>query len=191
MIDSARTEKADVAYTDSREHLKVHLEQENTQRDGCNSETARAKKDTAAEENSAVSESEQKLCRTYKALLQSGVDEMYKSPAIPKAKIFQAVVSCVGHDGTIYIIPKSLGKKKIRLCLNVTALVYRTVADMCSSIHVLYQNTVLEDSCWGGLLLEVRGVHAQAHPALQHNGGGAPAAAWWKGPRCQKVAPVL
>ncbi|XP_063186755.1 RING finger protein 17 [Chroicocephalus ridibundus] len=103
-----RTEKADVACTDSREHLNMHLEQENTQRDGCNSETARAKKDTAAEENSAVSESEQKLCRTYKALLQSGVDEMYKSPAIPKAKIFQAVVSCVGHDGTIYIIPKSL-----------------------------------------------------------------------------------
>ncbi|KAM6384359.1 RING finger protein 17 [Alca torda] len=103
-----RTDKADVACTDSREHLNMHLEQENTQRDGCNSETACAKKDATAEENSTVSESKQKLCKTYKALLQSGMDEMYKSPAIPKAKIFQAVVSCVGHDGTIYIIPKSV-----------------------------------------------------------------------------------
>ncbi|XP_010145544.1 PREDICTED: RING finger protein 17-like [Eurypyga helias] len=35
------------------------------------------------------------------------MDEIYKSPVIPEAKIFQAVVSCVGPDGTIYIIPKS------------------------------------------------------------------------------------
>lgn len=33
------------------------------------------------------------------------------------------------------------------------ALVYENISDMCSSIHVLYQNTVLEYSCWGGLLL--------------------------------------
>uniref|UniRef100_A0A8C3J7A4 RING finger protein 17 n=1 Tax=Calidris pygmaea TaxID=425635 RepID=A0A8C3J7A4_9CHAR len=103
-----RTDKADVDCGDSKEHLKVHLEQENTRVDGCNSETPCAKKDAAAEENSTVSESEQKSCKTYKTLLHSGMDEIYKSPAIPKAKIFQAVVSCVGRDGTIYIIPKSL-----------------------------------------------------------------------------------
>ncbi|XP_014821196.1 PREDICTED: RING finger protein 17 [Calidris pugnax] len=103
-----RTDKADVDCGDSKEHLEVHLEQENTRLDGCNSETPCAKKDAAAEENSTVSESEQKSCKTYKALLHSGMDEIYKSPAIPKAKIFQAVVSCVGRDGTIYIIPKSL-----------------------------------------------------------------------------------
>ncbi|KAM6283465.1 RING finger protein 17 [Spheniscus humboldti] len=101
-----RTDKAGVACSVSKEHLKVHLEQENTQLDGCNSET-RAKTSAAPEENITVSESEQKSLKTYKALLHSGMDEIYKSPIIPEAKIFQAVVSCVGRDGTIYIIPKS------------------------------------------------------------------------------------
>ncbi|XP_052668924.1 RING finger protein 17 [Harpia harpyja] len=102
-----RTDKADVAYSVSKEHLKVHLEQEDTQLDGCNSRTARARNSTASEEDITVSESEQKLCKTYKSLLHSGMGEVYKTPVIPEAKIFQAVVSCVGHDGTIYIIPKS------------------------------------------------------------------------------------
>ncbi|XP_010283221.1 PREDICTED: RING finger protein 17 [Phaethon lepturus] len=102
-----RTDKADVACSVSKEHVKVHTEQENTQLDGCNSETACAKTSAALEENITVSEREQKSCKTYKALLHSGMDEIYKSPVIPEAKIFQAVVSCVGHDGTIYIIPKS------------------------------------------------------------------------------------
>ncbi|XP_069664324.1 RING finger protein 17 [Haliaeetus albicilla] len=102
-----RTDKADVPYSVSKEHLKVHIEQEDTQVDGCNSRTACARNSTAPEENITVSESEQKLCKTYKSLLHSGMGEVYKTPVIPEAKIFQAVVSCVGHDGTIYIIPKS------------------------------------------------------------------------------------
>lgn len=110
LIESARTDKADVPYSVSKEHLKVHLEQEDTQVDGCNSRTACARNSTAPEENITVSESEQKLCKTYKSLLYSGMGEVYKTPVIPEAKIFQAVVSCVGHDGTIYIIPKSFGK---------------------------------------------------------------------------------
>uniref|UniRef100_A0A8B9RZQ3 RING finger protein 17 n=1 Tax=Accipiter nisus TaxID=211598 RepID=A0A8B9RZQ3_9AVES len=102
-----RTDKADVVYSVSKEHLKVLLEQEDTQVDGCNSRTACARNSTASEENITVSESEQKLCKTYKSLPHSGMGEVYKTPVIPEARIFQAVVSCVGHDGTIYIIPKS------------------------------------------------------------------------------------
>ncbi|KFW12248.1 RING finger protein 17, partial [Fulmarus glacialis] len=106
-----RTDEAGVACSVSKEHLKVRLEQENTRLDGCNSETACAKTNAAPEETITISESEQKcktyICKTYKALLHSGVDETYKSPIIPEMKIFQAVVSCVGRDGTIYIIPKS------------------------------------------------------------------------------------
>ncbi|XP_074938838.1 RING finger protein 17 [Phalacrocorax aristotelis] len=102
-----RTDEAGVAYSASKEHLKVHLEQECSQLDDCNSEAVCRKNNTAPEENIPVSESEQKPCKTYKALLHSGTDEIYKSPIIPEAKIFQAVVSCVGRDGTIYIIPKS------------------------------------------------------------------------------------
>lgn len=120
MIESDRTDKADVACTVSEEHPRVHLEQENAQLDGRNSETARVKDSTAPEEYLTAAESEQKSRRTCMAPLHSGRDELYKSPIIPEAKIFQAVVSCVGHDGTIYIIPKSFGKitqRKIRFCL--------------------------------------------------------------------------
>ncbi|KAM7130860.1 RING finger protein 17 [Ciconia maguari] len=102
-----RTDRAGVACSVSKEDLKVPLEQENKRLDGCNSETAHGKKSAAPEEKITVSESEEESCKSHKALLHSGMDKIYKSPIIPQAKIFQAVVSCVGHDGTIYIIPKS------------------------------------------------------------------------------------
>ncbi|KFQ92862.1 RING finger protein 17, partial [Nipponia nippon] len=102
-----RTDKAGMACSASKEHLKVQLEQENTRLDGCNTETACGKNSAAPEENVTVSESEQKPCKTHETLLHSGMDEIYKCPIIPEAKIFQAVVSCIGRDGTIYIIPKS------------------------------------------------------------------------------------
>ncbi|KFR17465.1 RING finger protein 17, partial [Opisthocomus hoazin] len=101
------TDKAGVAYSVSKEHLEVQFKQENTQLDGCNSKTACVRNSAAPEENITVSESEQKSCKTYESLPRSGMDEIYKSPSIPEAKNFQAVVSYVGHDGTIYIIPKS------------------------------------------------------------------------------------
>ncbi|KAM6416644.1 LOW QUALITY PROTEIN: RING finger protein 17 [Pluvialis apricaria] len=129
-----RTDKADVACTVSKEHLKVHLQQENTQLDGCNSETAQAKRHVAPEENITVSESEQKSCKTYKALLHSGMDEIYTFPVIPEARIFQAVVSCVGRDGTIYIIPKLLEVELSKL-----------MAEIQSNFKCL---GLLEPYCW-------------------------------------------
>ncbi|KAM6341332.1 RING finger protein 17 [Podargus strigoides] len=129
-----RTDKAAVACSVSKEHLKVHLEQENTPLDGCNSETADVKNSTAAEENITVLESEQKLCKTHKAELHSGLDEIYKSHTIPEAKIFQAVVSCIGRDGTIYIIPKSF-----EIGLN------KLMAEIQSNFKCL---GLLEPYCW-------------------------------------------
>uniref|UniRef100_A0A8C3Y2Y9 RING finger protein 17 n=1 Tax=Catharus ustulatus TaxID=91951 RepID=A0A8C3Y2Y9_CATUS len=90
----------------SKEHLEVHFKQENAQLEGCNSEIAGARNRTVPEENTTVSESGQKSLKTQELLPHSGMDEVYKSPIVPEAKIFQAVVSCVGGDGTIYIIPK-------------------------------------------------------------------------------------
>ncbi|XP_062439832.1 RING finger protein 17 [Rhea pennata] len=104
-----RTDKADAAGSISKEHPEVHLEQENSQLDGCNSETTCAVNSAAApEKDITLSEREHKSNQTEEPLLQSGVDEVYKPPVIPETKIFQAVVSCVGHDGTIYVIPVSL-----------------------------------------------------------------------------------
>ncbi|KFQ27803.1 RING finger protein 17, partial [Merops nubicus] len=103
-----RTDNADVACSVSKEHLKVDLEQEDTQLDGRSSETACATSSAAPDENLTFPQTEQTSCKTYKSLLHSGMDEIYKFPVIPEEKIFQAVVSFVGPDGTIYIIPKSL-----------------------------------------------------------------------------------
>lgn len=105
MVESSRTGGACLV---SKEPLKGHFKQENTQLDGCNSKIARNR--TVPEENTAVSENGQKSLKTHELLPYSGMDEVYKSPIIPEAKIFQAVVSCVGGDGTIYIIPKLFGE---------------------------------------------------------------------------------
>lgn len=105
MVESSRTGGACLV---SKEHLEGHFKQENTQLDGCNSKIARNR--TVPEENTAVSENGQKSLKTHELLPYSGMDEVYKSPIIPEAKIFQAVVSCVGGDGTIYIIPRLFGE---------------------------------------------------------------------------------
>ncbi|OWK57092.1 RING finger protein 17 [Lonchura striata] len=105
-LTEIRTGKADRASMVSKEHLEVHFEQENTQLDGCNSKIASARNRTVPEENATISESEQKSLKIHEPLPHSEMDEVYKSPIVPEAKIFQAVVSCIGGDGTIYIIPK-------------------------------------------------------------------------------------
>lgn len=113
MIESSRFNGACLV---SKEHLEVHFKQESPQLDGCNSKITCGRNRTVPEENSSISESEQKSLKTSK--LHSEMDEVYKSPIVPEAKIFQAIVSCIGSDGTIYIIPKSFGEftqKKIHL----------------------------------------------------------------------------
>ncbi|KAM7065857.1 RING finger protein 17 isoform 7-T8 [Acridotheres tristis] len=105
-LRNRRTGKADGACLVSKEHPEVHFEQENTQLEGCTSKIACARNGTVPEENTTISESEQKSLKTHELLPHSGMDEVYKSPIVPEAKIFQAVVSCIGSDGTIYIIPK-------------------------------------------------------------------------------------
>ncbi|KFP30838.1 RING finger protein 17, partial [Colius striatus] len=103
-----RTDKAEKACLISKKHLEVPLEEQNTQLDGFNSKTACAGNSTAPKESITVSEREQKSCKTFKSLFHSGMDKVYNSLLIPRAKNFKAVVSFVGHDGTIHIIPKSI-----------------------------------------------------------------------------------
>ncbi|XP_064587476.1 RING finger protein 17 isoform X3 [Zonotrichia leucophrys gambelii] len=106
-LRNRRTGKANGACLVSKEHLEVHFEQENTQLDGCNSKIAYERSRTVPEENTAISESEQKSLKMHEPLPRPEMEEVYKSPIVPEAKVFQAVVSCIGGDGTIYIIPKS------------------------------------------------------------------------------------
>ncbi|XP_068786396.1 RING finger protein 17 [Struthio camelus] len=114
-----RTDKADAAGPVPKEPLKVPLEQENSQSDDCNSETSCSLNSPAPEKDVTVSEREHESNNTEKPLLQAGVDEVYKPPVIPGMKIFQAVVSCVGHDGTIYVIPVSLANELNKLMTEI------------------------------------------------------------------------
>nr|XP_026646513.1 RING finger protein 17 [Zonotrichia albicollis] len=106
-LRNRRTGKANGACLVSKEHLEVHFEQENTQLDGSNSKIAYERSRTVPEENTTISESEQKSLKMHEPLPRPEMEEVYKSPIVPEAKVFQAVVSCIGGDGTIYIIPKS------------------------------------------------------------------------------------
>ncbi|KAM9203410.1 RING finger protein 17 [Mergus octosetaceus] len=106
-----RTHKAAVACAVPKKHPEIRLEEENPQLNSCDSETACERDNAAEEKDGDVSESEQKPHKTYKSLVRLEMHEIYKAPIIPEAKIFQAVVSCVGHDGTIYMIPKSFESK--------------------------------------------------------------------------------
>ncbi|NXI72622.1 RNF17 protein, partial [Anseranas semipalmata] len=125
-----RTHKAAVACVVPRKHP----EQENPRLNGCNSETACIRSSTAQQKDTDVSESEQKSCKTHESLLPLEMDGIYKAPIIPEARTFQAVVSCVGHDGTIYMIPKSFESKLNKL-----------MAEIQSNFKYL---GLLEPYCW-------------------------------------------
>ncbi|XP_035182685.1 RING finger protein 17 [Oxyura jamaicensis] len=112
---NTRNHRAAVACAVPKKHPEACLEEVNPQLNGCNSETACVRSSAAQEKDGDVSESEQKPCKLYKSLVRLEMPEIYKAPIIPEAKNFQAVVSCVGHDGTIYVIPKSFESKLNKL----------------------------------------------------------------------------
>lgn len=103
-----------MAYAVPVKHPEVRLEQVNPQVSTCNSEPACARSSSAEQEDINVSKNEEK------SKLPLEMNKTYKPPIIPEERNFQAVVSCVGNDGTLYIIPKSSGKfawKETRVCL--------------------------------------------------------------------------
>ncbi|XP_015707678.1 RING finger protein 17 isoform X2 [Coturnix japonica] len=98
---NTRTDKAAVDCAVNKKYSKVHLEQENAQPSSCNSEPACARSGSAEQEDTNASKHE------LRSRLPLEINKTYKPPIIPKERHFQAVVSCIGDDGTLYIIPKS------------------------------------------------------------------------------------
>ncbi|XP_048790971.1 RING finger protein 17 [Lagopus muta] len=110
---NTRTDKAAVAYTVPVKHPKVHLEQVNSQPSTCNSEPACTRSSSDEQEDINVSKNEQK------SRLPLEMNKTYKPPVIPEERNFQAVVSCVGSDGTLYIIPKSSESELKKLMVEI------------------------------------------------------------------------
>ncbi|NXC42199.1 RNF17 protein, partial [Penelope pileata] len=115
---NTRTEKAAVACAVPKKHPSVRLEQENPQLNSHNSKPAHARSCSDGE-GIVVSKSEQKSQETSESLLPLGRDEVYKAPVVPEARTFQAVVSCVERDGTIYVIPKSFESELNKLMVEI------------------------------------------------------------------------
>lgn len=54
--------------------------------------------------------SEHEVSEFKEKILEPRTTGCYKPPAIPNQKVFEAVVSCIGDDGTIFVVPKLSGK---------------------------------------------------------------------------------
>ncbi|XP_007529004.2 RING finger protein 17 isoform X2 [Erinaceus europaeus] len=58
---------------------------------------------------------EHKVSALKEQILEPTATGCYKPPVIPNVKIFEAVVSCIGDDGTIFVVPKLLEHELIKM----------------------------------------------------------------------------
>ncbi|XP_019385757.1 PREDICTED: RING finger protein 17 isoform X1 [Crocodylus porosus] len=135
-LRNRRVHKIDTSAVVPEEYLEVGLKQESSVLNKLTPETESIPKTSVPKQEVLFSRSEQnetKECKT-KSVLKSRPDRIYKPPLVPDEETFQALISCIGDDGTIYTIPKSLEK-----VLNVL------MADIQSNFKCL---GLLEPYCW-------------------------------------------
>uniref|UniRef100_G1MG56 RING finger protein 17 n=1 Tax=Ailuropoda melanoleuca TaxID=9646 RepID=G1MG56_AILME len=95
-----RIKKLNNSHSSSEKSLENPLEQDNSMVTKCikiNFDPDKKAADVISEYR--VSEFQQKIP-------EPKTTGCYKPPAIPNMKIFEAIVSCVGDDGTIFVVPK-------------------------------------------------------------------------------------
>uniref|UniRef100_A0A8C7CAE8 RING finger protein 17 n=1 Tax=Neovison vison TaxID=452646 RepID=A0A8C7CAE8_NEOVI len=95
-----RTTKLNNSYSSSEKSLEIPLEQEDSMVTKCikiNFEPDKKAADVISEYR--VSEFQQKIP-------EPRTTGCYRPPAIPNMKVFEAIVSCIGDDGTIFVVPK-------------------------------------------------------------------------------------
>ncbi|XP_033092679.1 RING finger protein 17 isoform X4 [Trachypithecus francoisi] len=95
-----RINKLDNSHSLSEKSLEVPLEQEDSVVTNC------IKTHLDPDKKTADIISEQKVSEFQEEILEPGTTRGYKPPAIPNMKVFEATVSCVGDDGTIFVVPK-------------------------------------------------------------------------------------
>nr|BAE02353.1 unnamed protein product [Macaca fascicularis] len=95
-----RINKLDNSHSLSEKSLEVPLEQEDSVVTNC------IKTNFDPDKKTADIISEQKVSEFQEEILEPRTARGYKPPAIPNMKVFEATVSCVGDDGTIFVVPK-------------------------------------------------------------------------------------
>ncbi|XP_063474894.1 RING finger protein 17 isoform X4 [Symphalangus syndactylus] len=95
-----RINKLDNSHSLSEKSLEVPLEQEDSVVTNC------IKTNFDPDKKTADIISERKVSEFQEKILEPRTTRGYKPPAIPNMKAFEATVSCVGDDGTIFVVPK-------------------------------------------------------------------------------------
>uniref|UniRef100_A0A2K6ATJ2 RING finger protein 17 n=1 Tax=Macaca nemestrina TaxID=9545 RepID=A0A2K6ATJ2_MACNE len=104
-----RINKLDNSHSLSEKSLEVPLEQEDSVVTNC------IKTNFDPDKKTADIISEQKVSEFQEEILEPRTARGYKPPAIPNMKVFEATVSCVGDDGTIFVVPKLSESELIKM----------------------------------------------------------------------------
>ncbi|KAK2497249.1 hypothetical protein MC885_020877 [Smutsia gigantea] len=94
-----RINKLDNSHSLSERSLELPLKQED-------SIVTKCIKINFDSDKKAADISEHKVSKLREKFLEPRATGCYKPPAIPNIKVFEAVVSCIGDDGTIFVVPK-------------------------------------------------------------------------------------
>ncbi|XP_032115958.1 RING finger protein 17 isoform X3 [Sapajus apella] len=95
-----RINKLDNSHSLSEKSLKVPLEQEDSVDINC------IKTNFDPDKKAADIISEHQVSELQEKILEPRTTRCYKPPTIPNMKVFEATVSCVADDGTIFVLPK-------------------------------------------------------------------------------------
>uniref|UniRef100_A0AAA9TAP5 RING finger protein 17 n=1 Tax=Bos taurus TaxID=9913 RepID=A0AAA9TAP5_BOVIN len=99
-LRETRINKLDNSHSLSQKSLEIPQEQ------GESVVTKCIKINSDPDKKAAVGISEPKVTEFREKILEPRTTGCYKPPAIPNQKVFEAVVSCIGDDGTIFVVPK-------------------------------------------------------------------------------------
>ncbi|XP_058132339.1 RING finger protein 17 isoform X2 [Dasypus novemcinctus] len=99
-LKERRINKLDNSGSFSEKSLKIPLEQESSIVSKC------IEVNFDPDQKAADIISEHKVSEFKEKILEPRTTGCYKPPAIPNMKIFEATISCIGHDGTIFVVPK-------------------------------------------------------------------------------------
>ncbi|XP_057563202.1 RING finger protein 17 [Hippopotamus amphibius kiboko] len=95
-----RINKLDNSHSLSQKSLEIPLEQGKSMITKC------IKINPDSDRKATVIMSEHKVSELKEKILEPGTSGYYKPPSIPNQKVFKAIVSCIGDDGTIFVVPK-------------------------------------------------------------------------------------
>uniref|UniRef100_A0A674J6R6 RING finger protein 17 n=1 Tax=Terrapene triunguis TaxID=2587831 RepID=A0A674J6R6_9SAUR len=104
---------------DPEKPLEVALKQESPCLNELILETECTPKCLVPEKEVTLSVNEPKEHESKKLVLKSRMDGAYKPPIIPDMKELQAIINCIGDDGTIYMVPKSLENELNKLMTDI------------------------------------------------------------------------